>query len=255
MKSLLLTLGSLLTAWVAGTAAQEDFGAVIARADRHFLQFENRQASSLYQRALELRPEDFRALEMAIRAHHDLGLDLAAASDNEGARSALSLAATYAKRMEVRYPERAETYFYLAATSGSRARFEGGQEKVRLARDVERNCKRAITLNATYALPHAVLGVFYRELAALSFIERAAAWLLGGVPRGGIEEAVEFLSRAVELDSKLSFAWFELAVTQVARGESQAAEASFLRVTQLPAQTSQDVRNGEAAMRWLRTMK
>jgi tetratricopeptide (TPR) repeat protein len=238
---------------VCAASAQEDFDAVFAAADAHFARFENRLAAELYKRASALRPDDFHALEMAVRAHHDYALDLVADQDEKGARNTLNQAVVYAREMEVKFPSRAETYFYLAATNGSLARFEGGRAKVEIARNVERNCKRAIELNSSFALAHAVLGVFYREVAGLNVLQKTFAKLFfGGVPEGSNEDALRSLRRAVELDPQLVFARFELAVTYGAVGDAQAANENLQRVVQLRPQTSQDVRNQAIAGQMLR---
>src|SRR6266480_2643300 len=95
--------GALLVACATPVFAQENFDALFAAADAHFALFENRPATELYKRALALRPDDFHVLEMAIRAHHDYGLDLVADRDERGARAALNQAGAYAREMEGKF--------------------------------------------------------------------------------------------------------------------------------------------------------
>lgn len=235
--------------------AQEDFNAIFAEATEHFEKFENREAAGLFARVHARRPDDFDALEMVIRAHHDLGLDLAADDDKDGAKRSFTKAVEYARKMKSKFPNRAQTFFYLAATNGSLARFEGGKDKVDIARNVERYCQRAIELDASYALAYAVLGVFYREVANLNVFQRAFASLFfGNVPEGSKEDAIRFLEHAVKLDPELNFAQFELAVTYHSLRDSRAASEHLRRVIHLRAQTSQDVRNQATARRMLQQL-
>lgn len=244
MQGRIVFMGLLSLSCISVVLAQENFFTLLEKGNAYYEKFENRRAAELYQRAYTLRPNDFKVLERLVRAYHDYGLDLVAKNEKKAATVSLAKAVAYAEELEIKYPNRAETYFYLAATNGSLARLTWGKTKVRMGKAVEQHCRRAIDLDSSFALAHAVLGVFYREVASLNPFERAFAKLFfGGVPKGSKEEAIRSLTRAVELDPELNMAHYELAVTYDQVGQQEKAIEHMQIVVNLAPQTSQDRRN------------
>ncbi len=109
-------------------------------------------------------------------------------------------AETYARKCILADELKAEGHTWLAASLGNIAMYEGGETKVRLARDIQRELLRALELNPSDDVAYSILGSFYRALGGISWIERQLAnLLLGGIPDGGYLEAEAALRKAVAL--------------------------------------------------------
>ena len=88
------------------------------------------------------------------------------------------------------HPDNAVGHFWAAASAGNLALLKGGKEKVRLAQDLEKDARRAIDLDPNFSPPYVALGIYYRELAELSWVLRQFAKLLvGTIPPGSLEDS------------------------------------------------------------------
>ncbi|GIV59609.1 tetratricopeptide repeat protein [Rhodocaloribacter litoris] len=226
--------------------------ALLSRGDALYRRFDHAAALDAYRSAYARAPESFDVLLRLARTHNDLAQDLLAAGSKQAAEEHFVQAVAFAEQLREHHPERPETYFFLAATNGNLARFRGGKEKVRIGRAVETYARKAIELDSTYALPYVALGIFYREVSELSWVQRTFAKVLfGDVPSGSKEDAVAMLQRALALDSTLVIAHYELAMTYLAMDRASLAIPHLRRVLALPPFTSQDRRNREKARQLL----
>ncbi len=243
---------ALVRAQSSAEAPDATVEALLRRGDALQRAFDNAAALDMYRSAYARAPERFDVLLRMTRAHHDLAQDLLAAGSKTAAEEHFEQAVAFAEQLHARYPDRAETYFFLAATYGNLALFRGGKEKVRIGRAVEEYARQALALDTTYALPYVALGVFYREVSSLNWIQRTFAKVLyGGIPSGTKEDAVRMFEKALALDPSLPLAHYELARTYLAMGRAEAARRHLERVVALPPLTSQDRRNQEDARRRL----
>jgi tetratricopeptide (TPR) repeat protein len=199
--------------------------------------FDYAEAAREFEEAHRLAPDGFEALEWLCHVYNDLGHG---ASGSE-AEAFYRKAADYAEALRRGHPHRAEGYFWVAAGYGNLALFKGGRDKVRLARDVEENAKKAIALDPDYAPPYVALGIFYREVAELSWVLRAFAKMLyGGLPKGTREDSEEMLRRAVELDPTDVLARYQLGLTLLSRDRDEDAAGEFRAVLALPVAEAED---------------
>jgi tetratricopeptide (TPR) repeat protein len=97
-----------------------------------------------------------------------------------------------------------------------------------------------------------VLGVFYREVARLSWIERLVAkTLFGGLPPASLVKSEEYLRKAVRADPESAFAAFELGQTLEALDRREEARDVYERLLGLEPRNSENLRDIEEARRWL----
>lgn len=240
----------LFSALVQG---QDTVTRILTRADADYARFDNLAALGAYQEAYALEPRNFAVLVGLARASHDLGLDLLARDRRRDAEERLRESLAWARKLREAFPREATSYSLVAAASGNLARFLGGKKKVEVGKEVQENALKAIDLDPRAPLPHAILGVFYREVAGLNWVERAFARLLyGGVPKASLDDASAELERALELDPQLTFAHYELALTYKAMRRRQDALRHLKRTVELSPATSQDRRNQEEAERLYR---
>ncbi len=73
-------------------------------------------------------------------------------------------AETYARKCILVDDMKPEGHTWLAASMGNIAMYEGGETKVRLARDIQRELLRALELNPGDDVAYSILGSFYRRV-------------------------------------------------------------------------------------------
>lgn len=243
-QSILATVFAL-AASVAG--AQTD---PLDRADSLSARFEYEEAIETYRSTGS--ETEFRTLSGLSHAENMLGMDLLAKGERDRAEAHFQRSIDAAERMAELYPDSASTHFNLAGAYGNLALVRGAKAKVRLGRDVERYAQRALEIDSTHSDALTVLGVFYREVAMLNWIERLAArTLFGGLPSGSLETSESYLRRAIEHDAASAWAMYELGQTLIEMDRPEEARGAFQRLAGLEPRDSQDVRNKAEASAWL----
>lgn len=240
----------------------EDYNNYIQKGDEYYNRFDNLRALEEYKRAYEVAPDSFDVLMRLTRAYNDVGEDIKGIKlrPDDELRSGeveeyFNKAAEYSKLLYQKFPDRAESYFYLAASYGHLALFRGGKEKVRLARDVEENSQKAIGLDQQFIPAYIVLGVYYREVANLNWAQKAfAKTLFGGLPNGTDEDSEKTLLRALELNPNIIHTRFELAKTYLAMGKENKATEQFKEILRLPITDHQDKEIKEVAEKELQKL-
>ncbi len=244
----------LLALLNCGSLRGDDFRAALARGDELCRRFDEASAVAQYEKAHQLDPDSFEALEKLARASEDLGNELAARQSRD-AEAYFAKAIQAAELMRKQHPDRAESYFYLAAAYGSLALIKHGAEKIRLGGMVGEYAKKAIALNPNYAPAYAVLGVFYREVAKLNWIERAFAnSFFGGIPRVSYEDSIRMLRKAVELYPTYLYAHYQLALTYEETGQRNEAVKALIQTVDLPPLNSFEVELKAEAKRRLQKL-
>lgn len=224
----------------------------ITRGDSLYALFENEAALTAYQRGLVADSTDFGLLYRLSRTANDHGQDLLALDRRVEADHVMALATSYADIMRRHHPDRPETWFQLAASWGNRALFMGGKDKVHMGRNVEAYANRALELDPDYAYALLALGIFYRELGDLNWVQRTFAnTFFGGLPEGGNEKAIRYLVRALEQDPTLVMTHFELAETYRAEGNMESAIYHYGRVLELTPINTEELRHQRDARRIL----
>jgi tetratricopeptide (TPR) repeat protein len=227
----------------------EDYNSYIQQGDKYYEQFENQKALEEYKKAYESSPNSFVALMKLTRAYNDVGEDIKGIkfrredelNSNKKVEEYFKTAAKYAELLQKEFPDKADSYFLLAATYGHLALYKDGREKVRLARDVEKNSKRAIQLDPRYIPAYIVLGVYYREVANLNWALKAfARTLFGGLPHGTDKDSEKTLLKAVQLNPQIIHTRFELAKTYDAMDEGDEVAEQLKEILDLPVVDHQD---------------
>jgi len=220
------------------------------RADSLSARFEYTEAVETYRSAAS--ETGFRTLSGLSHAENMLGMDLLAIGESDSAEAHFQRAIDAAERMAELYPDSASTHFNLAGAHGNLALVKGAKAKVQLGRDVERYALRALEIDSTHSDALTVLGVFYREVAMLNWMERLVArTLFGGLPSSSLETSESYLRRAIEHDAASAWAMYELGQTLIEMDRPEDARGAFQRLARLEPRNSQDVRNKAEASAWL----
>ena len=194
----------------------------LLRGDRLMAEERTEAAIEAYRDGLAASPEDPVLLWKAARAISNLADETP--GDN-GDEERLEEAVELARRAVRAGPAISRTHSTLAATLGKLALFRGGKRKVELAREVEREARRAAELDARDFAPFTVLGVLEREIATLNPLLRGFAGVLfGGVPDASIERSATLLERATRLAPDYVAPHLELARTYVEMGREAEAQ-------------------------------
>ncbi len=262
LHSIFLTTFVSLVLLVSMPAQAEHHGvdslkvsALLAEGDVFYRRLDNKLAIASYRQAFALDSTSFDVLSRLARTANDLGRDLHADQQNSAAEDAFFEAVRYADLLLIDHANSVHTHYYLALTKGNLALFQGGRKKIEFAREIEQHCLEGLRIDSTHAELMVAFGVFKREVASSTWMERTfAKALFGEIPQGTKENAVELLTRAVALRPELHIARFELALSLIAVGQPEEAMTHLKAAQSLPAQTTQDNRNRQLAERMLARM-
>ena len=237
MSILVLTAALQLFA-LGGTPPDGTVTEHLARGDELYRTFDNWSALKEYEEAYELTPDNQEVLIRMVRIHNDIGRSML--RRNDSAEVWYSKAVGYAERLQADFPEKAESYFWLALAKGSLVPFRGAKGKLDIGKEVTAYARRAIQIDSTFAPSYIILGIIYREADRLKWYERFIAnTIFGGSLPGTIEESEAVLQKAISLDSTSIFAYYELSRTYAQMGN---VEKRIETLRQCLAQTPESLR-------------
>jgi tetratricopeptide (TPR) repeat protein len=215
-----------------------NFKEYIAKGDESFKELKNMDALNYYEDAYKIEPGNFVVMLRLVRSYNDVGEEYYEQKKRDEAEAYMNKAVDFAINFKNKFPDSADTYSYLSLSYGNIALFKGGKERIKYANLVEQNAKISISLNGNNFLPYLILGIYYRELASLNWIERIFAnTFLGSLPKGTYEDSEKYLKKALSIDPDMVVAVFHLSKTYKAMGRST-EEISLLKQVQ-----SMQVRN------------
>ena len=151
-----------------GQVHADTFELFVKQGDLFHSNFMNVEALNAYQKAYEINPDNFEILRKLTITSNDCGEDQVEINE-EKAKDFFSQSVKYAELARDKFPYEPEVYLLLGLSYGNSSRYARGKEKVKLARDVERNFKKMIELKPDFAPPYIGLGIYYREVAKLNF--------------------------------------------------------------------------------------
>lgn len=250
MKRFSFLVACFLLAAVSRGLCMDTYRDHLERGDLYYAELNNEKALEEYQKAHALAPEEFETLLRLTRIYNDLGrLALRRSEDSE---PMYRKAIVYAEKLHERYPEKAESYFMLALCHGSLVPFKTLREKLELGRDVEQNARRAIEIDPNFSMAYVVLGIFYRGISRLGWLEKVVAnTIFGKNLTGTLEDSEKMLLQAIDLEPDNSFAHFELAWTYRAMEQPEKSIAMLQKVVSIPPRNMREKLQQEQAQRRL----
>ncbi len=211
------------------------FDELIAKGDSLYAQSDMQNALDYYEQAYSIDSSDYYLLFKLTRVCNDLGEYHYELHDEESSEKVVYVGVDYAERFHSLYPDSAKVYTYLAWSYGNQALFEGGKEKIKLAHKIKDNATKAISMDSTDYLPYVILGIYNRQISALSWFERLFAnTFFGDVPEGSFEESEKMMLKALELQSGMVIAAFHLSLTYKEMGEEEKEIEMLKKVLELP---------------------
>jgi tetratricopeptide (TPR) repeat protein len=240
-------LAALLLSYIPAEAREHKSSqALIAAGDAAYARFDNRAALESYQSALQQDPLSYEAAWKLSRAYVDVGENL----DDKGERRAhYEKAHEMAEKAVEIEPGGAKGHLWLSIALGRVALDAGGKEKVKLSKEIKMEVDRALAIDPMEDVAWHVLGLWHRNVATLSWIERKFADIfLGGVPKEAtLEEAVRCLKRAREINGQHVNHHLELAITYEMIGERDLAAEGYRKVLALPVSDGDDPKHKKEA--------
>ena len=203
--------------------------------DKYHTEFNNVEALNYYQKAFDADPDNFEIIKKLTITANDCGEDQVEI-DEEKANEYFTLSVSYAELAKEKFPYEDDIYLLLGLSYGNSSRYASGKDKVKLARDVEKNFSKMLELSPDYAPPYIGLGIYYREVAKLNFfLKFMAKRILGGLPDGSLEDSKAMLIKAVELAPDKVFTHYELAITYLDLDEKDKVIYHLQKVLELPS--------------------
>lgn len=232
----------VLALWLAAAAPPTpcpEYLEALAEAAEHEEEFDYAGATAAYEQALALDPEAAEARRGLARTLNALG----EAAGGPEAEALFGRALRFAESLAASFPDEAEGEYWVAATYGNLIERRDPSEKVRLSREIDAHARRALAIDPCFAPAYVLLGITYRELAALGWLVRGmAGGLFGGLPKGTIEDAERLLTVAVALDPDDPFARYQLALTLERQKRPREAIAQLREVVELRPRAVRDLR-------------
>jgi tetratricopeptide (TPR) repeat protein len=211
------------------------FDELIAKGDSLYAQSDMQYALDYYQQAYAIDSSDYYLLLKLTRVCNDLGEYYYELRDEELSEKVVYEGVDFAERFYSLYPDSAKVYAYLAWSYGNQALFEGGKEKIKLAHKIKDNATQAISMDSTDYLPYVILGIYNRQISALSWFERLFAnTFFGDVPEGSFEESEKMMIKALALQPGMVIAAFHLSLTYKEMGEEEKEIEMLKKVLELP---------------------
>lgn len=187
---------------------------LMARGDSYYKKMDLLNAMRSYEEAYEFNNTGFEILSKLTRVYNDYGEDLLESRRREESEVYIKKGIEMSEKLLELYPDKALSYTYRALSLGNYAMFVGGKEKIKFAHQIRDNARKAVKLNPDDFLPYIILGIYNREIANLSWLERAFAnTFFGNVPEGSFEESEKMLLKALSIDSKVVMVHYQLAKT------------------------------------------
>lgn len=196
-----------------------------------------------YEAALALDSTSYAANWRAAMALLDLGEQIPDSVESSSRDSLYARAERLARQAVAADSLGAEGHFALAAAIGRASLTMGQKERIRRARVIRSEARRAIELDPRHDGAYHVLGRWHAEIMRLSGLSRffARNFLGAGVfSEASWDSATAHLERAVELDPDRIYHRLELAAVYADRKRWEDARAQLAEAARLPRRELRD---------------
>ena len=193
---------------------------------------------------LDRDPHHAEALSKIARVYIDFGDMIPEATpDWETKRlKQYQAAEQYARRAVKADPNLAWGYFYVAASLGSIAAVSPVAKQIDLAGEIRGSVEKTLELDPQNGFAHHLYGVWHRKMAEIGKTKRVLASVFFGrsPPHGSVEKSIEYLKKAVSLNSTVIVSRLELARSYITVENWSSARNLLVSIRDLPPQFSDD---------------
>lgn len=239
-----------LVAICADARAQLD--ELIEKGDRLEVQLKNKEALEVYLEAEKIAPNDSTVLQRISKQYGQMMAD----TTNRGEQKRLGdQALDYALRSKAANPNSGDARLAVAICYGKVAFFEGPGKKIEYSRFVKDEAEAAVRLNPNLDYGWHVLGRWQYEMATLNpALKAIAQTIYGKFPDASLEQAAEYLERAVKTGPPRVVHHTELGRTYAGLGRKEEARAQLQKALQLPSREKDDRESKERAQKALSSL-
>lgn len=227
----------VVVAWSCAALAQ-DTRTQLALADSLYAKFDSQGALTAYLQALKLDSNNYEASWKTSRSYSDIGETM------EGKERAkyFKKSELYARRAVKVDSTGAKGHLSLSIALGRVALDASPRERIRLSKEIKKECDLAIKYDPNDDYAHHVLGRWNRTISNLSWVEKTFANIfLGGVPKEASNQAAaDCFKKAIEINPTHINHHLELGLTYEMMGEKDMARAEFQKCLDLPKTDSDD---------------
>ncbi len=235
---------------IGSQASAQGVAQLLHTGDELYASFETQEALRWYHHAYDIAPRESKTLIRLVRAYGDLGW-LHLRKDSSSQSNYLQ-AVAFAETLLILEPSKAEAHFWFAMAKGSLIPFVSTSEKIHIGKDVRFHAEKAIELDSTYSYAYIILAIFEREMAKLSWFERAIARIVfGEVLNGSLTRSEELLFKALKYNSSSAYAYYELSRTYNTMGRKEDSIASLKKVIEFPVNSQREERQRQNAAKFL----
>jgi tetratricopeptide (TPR) repeat protein len=235
----------LILVLLAGRLSAQPAATPVERAMDAEARFDTAEALRLYLAALEQDPDNAFLLQKVARQYSDAVDD---ADSMPERRRLADLALSYAVRATERQPDNPVNVLSVAIAQGKLALASDPAQRIELSRQVRAGAEKALRLDPNYAWAHHVLGRWHFEVTQVRGARRFFARLVyGGLPPASLDEALQHLQRAVELEPEHVLHRAELGFVLEAAGRHQDAREQWRKSLALPRRQKDDAHAQERA--------
>jgi tetratricopeptide (TPR) repeat protein len=245
----------LVVLFLSSVVYANDLSTYIDEGDKLHEKYDNVNALKQYEKAYNLDPNNYEALFKVTRTYNDAAEHYKEERNFEEAEKYINTGIKFAEEFQKKFPDSAAAYAYLALSYGNLAMYMGNKDRIKLAKKIEENAKKSIALNPNEYLPYVILGIYYRELASLNWVERLLAnTFFGEVPKGTYEDSERMLKKALQFEPDMIVAHFQLARTYRRMERENDVKRLLQKVINLPERNFRDVYSKQKAKRMLAGM-
>ncbi len=228
----------VVVAWSCFVQAQTEAGAQITLGDSLYAKFDNQAALNAYLQAIKLDSNNYEASWKASRTYSDIGETM----EGKNRAGYFKKSELYARQAVKIDSTGAKGHLQLSIALGRVALDASPKERIKLSKEIKKQCDLAIKYDPTDDYAHHVLGRWHRTISNLSWVEKAFANIfLGGVPKEASNQAAaDCFKKAIELNPNHINHHLELGLTYEMMGEKEQAKAEFQECLDLPKTDSDD---------------
>ena len=196
-----LFLSVILFSAFCGLSSANNENQYIKKGDYYYSRFDNRNAVMYYQKAYRADKNSYYSIFKLTRSYNDLGEELYMLKNDDGAEKYIKKGADLSAVLVKKFPDSSLSYTLEAMCLGNLSLFGSTKKKIQLSSEVFSDANKAIKMNPNDFLPYTILGIYYRQVAGLSWFDKLIAGAIyGKIHKGSYQESIEMFDKSLKLD-------------------------------------------------------
>ncbi len=198
-SNLFITVILISTLYGFSSAGNEN--QYLKKGDFYYSQFDNKNAVLYYQKAYMEDTNSYFTIFKLTRSYNDLGEEMYMLKNKDEAEKYIKKGADLAAVLVRKFPDSALSYTLDAMCLGNLTLFGSSKEKIKLSSEVYSDANKAIKINPNDFLPFTILGIYYRQVAGLSWFDKLIAGAIyGKIHKGSYQESIEMFDKSLKLN-------------------------------------------------------